>query len=244
MFGGDHRQDFAGNEKINNFTINPKHEIRNPKQIQKTKIQKFKTFKNLNLDIVLNFDIRISNFNQIMPYIPSGGELLKPREILEAAGLTEGMTAADMGCGTQGHFVFAAARIVGERGKVYGVDILKSALSGVESQAKLQNAKNVETVWSDIEVYGATKIADASLDMVMLINNLPKEAMLREATRLIKPGGRLLVVDWKSAAAPFGPPSKDRVSPETIKNIAANFGLKLEKEWSAGEYHFALTFFK
>jgi len=233
----------AGNEKINNFTINSKYEIRNPKQIQKTKIQKFKTFKNLNLDIVSNFDIRISNFNQIMPYIPSGGELLNPREILETAGLKEGMVAIDMGCGTQGHFVFAAARIVGDKGKVYGVDILKSALSGVESQAKLQGAKNVKTIWSDIEVYGATKIFGGA-DMVMLINNLPKEAMMREALRLVKPGGKLLAVDWKTSAAPFGPPSKDRIPPEVIKGLAGNLGLKLEKEWNAGKYHFGLVFTK
>jgi len=179
-----------------------------------------------------------------MSYIPSGSELLNPTEILQKAGLKEGMSAADMGCGTQGHFVFAAARIVGAKGLVYGVDILKSALAGVESQAKLQGAKNVAAVWSDIEVYGATKIPDASLDLVMLVNNLPKEAMFKEALRLVKSGGKLLVVDWKTSAAPFGPPTKDRIAPEIIKRTAESLGLKLETEFKAGPYHYGLVFIK
>ena len=149
-----------------------------------------------------------------------------------------------MGCGTQGHFVFAASRIVGPGGIVYGVDILKSALAVVESQTKLQGVQNVHPVWSDIEVYGATKIDDASLDLVMLVNNLPKEAMFREALRLVKPGGKLLVVDWKLSAAPFGPPSKDRISPETMKQLAKTMGLRLENEFEAGEYHYGLVFIK
>ena len=179
-----------------------------------------------------------------MVYIPSGGELLNPIKILTKADLREGMMAADMGCGTQGHFVFPAARLVGPSGVVYGVDILKSALSGVESQAKLQNFQNVFTVWSDIEIYGATKIEAASLDLAMLVNNLPKEAMLKEALRLVKPGGKLLIVDWKPAAAPLGPPSKDRIPPEAMKQAVASLGLKLADEFDAGQYHYGLVFDK
>lgn len=169
---------------------------------------------------------------------------MNPLQILQKAGLKEGMFVADMGCGTQGHFVFPAARIVGEKGVVYAVDILKSALAGVESQMKLQNAGNVKTVWSDIEIYGATKIKDASLDLVMLVNNLAKEAMLKEALRLVKPGGKLLVVDWKTAAAPFGPPTKDRILPEIMKKTVEGLGAKLEQEFEAGTYHYGLVFIK
>ena len=169
---------------------------------------------------------------------------MNPLQILQKAGLKEGMSVADMGCGTQGHFVFSAAKIVGEKGVVYGVDILKSALAGVESQIKLQGAGNVKTVWSDIEIFGATKIRDASLDLVMLVNNLAKEAMLKEALRLVKPGGKLLVVDWKTGAAPFGPPTKDRISPDIMKKAAEGLGVKLEQEFDAGTYHYGLVFIK
>ncbi len=179
-----------------------------------------------------------------MPYIPGGSELLNPFLILEHAGLREGMSVADLGCGAIGHFVFPAARLVGRSGTVYAVDILKSALSGVESRAKIEGANNVRTVWSDIEVVGATKIPSGSLDVVMLVNNLPKREMVTEAVRLTKPGGLLLVVDWKLTAAPFGPPSKDRVDKEAVKIMATTERLRLKEEFEAGQYHYGLTFVK
>jgi ubiquinone/menaquinone biosynthesis C-methylase UbiE len=179
-----------------------------------------------------------------MPYIPSGTELLNPFNVLERVGLREGMNAADLGSGSIGHFVFPAARMVGKNGMVYAVDILKSALSGIESRAKIEGVTNVRTVWSDIEIVGATNIPPGSLDLVMLVNNLPKQTMVSEAARLTKPGGRVLVVDWKPTAAPFGPPSKDRVDKEAIKVMANTDKLQLKEEFEAGQYHYGLIFLK
>lgn len=177
-----------------------------------------------------------------MPYIPSGSEVLNPKALVARMGAREGQIVADLGCGTQGHFVFPAAHAVGPKGKVYAVDILKSALSGVESRAKLEGVNNVETVWSDLEVYGATAVPE--LDLAMLINNLPKEAMLKEAARVVKKGGKLAVIDWKSEAAPLGPPSKDRVDKEKIKNLLASWRFRLVENFEAGPYHFGLVFVK
>jgi ubiquinone/menaquinone biosynthesis C-methylase UbiE len=179
-----------------------------------------------------------------MPYIPSGTELLNPFQVLERARLREGMSAADLGCGSIGHFVFPAARLVGRTGTVYAVDILKSALSGIESRAKIEGTANVRIVWSDVEIVGATDIPPATLDLTMLINNLPKQTMVAEAARLTKPGGELLVVDWKPTAAPFGPPSKDRVDQEAVKAMAAAEKLRLKEEFEAGQYHYGLIFVK
>lgn len=177
-----------------------------------------------------------------MPHIPSGSEVLNPKALVARMGVREGQIVADLGCGTQGHFVFPAAHAVGPKGKVYAVDILKSALSGVESRAKLEGVSNVETVWSDLEVYGATAVPE--LDLAMLINNLPKELMLKEAARVVKKGGKLTVIDWKSEAAPLGPPSKDRVSKEWVKDTLARMRFRLKEEFKAGPYHYGLIFIK
>jgi len=78
----------------------------------------------------------------------------------------------------------------------------------------------------------------------MLVNNLPKMPMIKEAIRLVKPGGKLLVVDWKLTEAPFGPPSKDRREPAAIKTDVAALGLRLVDEFEAGQYHYGLVFVK
>lgn len=177
-------------------------------------------------------------------YIPSGSELLNPFFLLEKAGVREGMVVADLGSGPQGHFVFPAARMVGKKSVAYAVDILKGALAGVESRAKFEGVGNVKTVWSDLEVPGGTKIREASLDLAMLINNRAKDAMIREAVRLVKPGGKLLIVDWKLTDIPFGPPTAERVSPEATKTMVGKYGLKLVEEFEAGKYHWGLLFTK
>ncbi|MBI5466069.1 MAG: class I SAM-dependent methyltransferase [Candidatus Kerfeldbacteria bacterium] len=159
-----------------------------------------------------------------------------------------GHQLADLGCGGAGYFTLPAARLVGSRGKVYAIDILKSALDGVVSKAKLANLMNVEPVWSDLERVGAAKIPEATLDQALLVNIMfqsrQNEAMLREAHRLLKSGGKLLVMDWKVEPTPFGPPLERRLSPESVKDLAARVGFTVEQQFDSGPYHYGFVFVK
>lgn len=180
-----------------------------------------------------------------MIYIPTGSELLDADKIVARLDLKSGMKVADLGCGAKGHFVWPSAKSVGKDGVVYAVDILKSALDSVASQSKLQNFNNVSPIWSDIEVCGGAKeIADESCDVAYLINVHAKPAMIKEALRTLKKGGKLLLSDWKAAATPFGPPTKDRISAEEAKKRATEFGLELESEFDAGPHHWGLIYKK
>jgi ubiquinone/menaquinone biosynthesis C-methylase UbiE len=180
--------------------------------------------------------------------ITGGNALIDANLITIKADLTEGMKVADLGCGTTGHFVFPTARIVGKSGIVYAVDILKTALENVKKMVKQENAENVKTVWSDLEVYGATGIEPNSLDLVMLNNTLylssKRKNIISEAIRLLKKGGRLMIVEWKLVALPFGPSIENRVREDLIKNTAQKMGLELKEEFEAGPYHYGLIFEK
>lgn len=177
-------------------------------------------------------------------YIPSGSELLNPHFLLEKSGIREGWKVADFGSGSAGHFVFPAARMVGASGVAYAVDILKSALAGIVSREKLEGVKNVKRIWADLDIPGATKIADESLDLVLLINNRVHEAMIREAVRVLKSGGRFLIVDWKTIATPFGPPTAERVDALQAKERVKKYGLQVVEEFEAGKYHWGLLLSK
>ena len=178
-------------------------------------------------------------------HIPTGSELLDANKIIARLDLKAGMKVADLGCGAKGHFVWPSAKSVGENGVVYAVDILKSALDSIASQSKLQNFTNVTAVWSDIEIYGGAEgIADGSCDAALLINVHAKPAMLKEALRTLKKGGKLLLIDWKAIATPFGPPTKDRISAEEAKKRATEFDLELEQEFDAGPHHWGLIYKK
>jgi ubiquinone/menaquinone biosynthesis C-methylase UbiE len=173
--------------------------------------------------------------------------LLDPKSILaDQLGLVVGQQVGDLGCGGAGYFTLPAARLVGPRGKVYGIDILKSALDGVISKAKLENLNNIEAVWSDLERVGAAKIPEETLDYALLVNIMfqarKNESILQEAYRLLKDGGKLLVIDWKVAATPFGPPLDHRLPPELVNTIAQQVGFHIEKQFEAGAYHYGFIF--
>ena len=181
-----------------------------------------------------------------MPDI-GGNELIKVN-VFEKVGLAEEMKVGDLGCGNLAYFSVPAAKIVGKKGIVYAVDILKSVLQSVEHIAQEQGLANIKTIWSNLEVVGATKIPAASLDLAMLHNMLfqseKDDQVFLETYRLIKSGGKLIVIDWKNISAPFGPPPAKRIKKEDVTKFATATGFTLLEEFEAGPYHFGLIFVK
>jgi ubiquinone/menaquinone biosynthesis C-methylase UbiE len=168
--------------------------------------------------------------------------------ILNKIAITEGQRVAELGCGNFGYFVFPVARMVGARGRVFAVDILKNTLEDIKKRALQENLQQIETVWSNLEIFKGTKIESASLDQALLINILHQSnkrvEILREAVRMLKNGSQLLVVEWKNSDSPFGPRSEQRVSKESLKEAAPKLGLNLKTEFEAGPYHYGLIFYK
>ena len=177
-----------------------------------------------------------------------GSAILDAYAILKKLQIKERMKIADFGCGAYGHFIFPAAKMIGPKGEVYAVDILKPALESVAKRAKQDNLTQVKTIWSDIEIFGATKIETESLDVGMIINNLfiakKRAELIRECLRLVKKGGKLLIIEWENVASPFGPPAEARVKADSLKKAAEKLGLKLLESFSAGQFHYGLIFEK
>ena len=147
----------------------------------------------------------------------SGTALIDPYKIFEKISLAEGQRVADLGCGRTGHFVFPAVKIVGDKGVVYAVDIIKNVLDSIKSMARSEGYDSVQTVWSDIELPGKTPIPAGSLDACFYVNVLfqlkNKVGAIKEAVRLLKKGGYLVVVDWAKKLGMLGP-AEVNVNPE------------------------------
>jgi ubiquinone/menaquinone biosynthesis C-methylase UbiE len=180
----------------------------------------------------------------------TGGNVLLSEElILDKAQIGDKMRVGNLGCGSSGHFVFPAAVRVGKKkGIIFAVDILKTVLERIDRRARQENYSNIQTVWSNLEVFGATKIESGSLDVVLLINILyqshKRAEILREAIRLLKKDGRLVAVEWKNVSSPLGPPVEDRVKQDLLEEAGKKLGLKLDEEFSAGQFHYGLVFTK
>ncbi len=178
----------------------------------------------------------------------AGKALIDPQLIIKKMGLSEGMRVADMGCGRTGHFIFSMAKIVGETGAVYAVDIIKNVLESIRGRAESEGYANVRVVWSDIEKIGYTPIPENSLDVCLFVNVMfllkDKAAALEEAKRLIFSQGLIVVVDWQKKLGPLGPTPELMLAPEKMRAIAAAAGLRALDEFPAGDYHYCLIFSK
>lgn len=182
-----------------------------------------------------------------MPEITKSA-LFDINDILSKIGIDEKQQVAELGCGNFGFFVFPLARLVGRQGKVYAVDILKPTLEEISKEAKKNNLPQIIPVWSNLEVFKAANIETSSLDSALLVNVLhqseKKIEILREAIRLLKRGGKLLIIEWKNEDLPLGPAPEKRVKLESLKSAAPKIGLNIAEEFEAGPYHYGLILIK
>lgn len=168
-----------------------------------------------------------------------------PREAVLQFSLREGMRVADMGTGS-GHYAHAAAGIVGERGRVYAIDIQEDVLKHVREGAHPRILGSLETIWGDFERVGGTRLRDGVLDAAILANTLfqleDHQGAAAEIRRVLKPQGRLLVVDWAGPYDGMGPSAESVYAEHAAEELFIGSGFHKEKAFRAGPHHYALVF--
>lgn len=166
-----------------------------------------------------------------------------PQQNVARLGLKEGMLVADFGAGT-GFYTRAASYYVGHTGKIYAVEIQRDLIRKLEEELINNGISNVECVWGDIERRGGTKIADKIMDAVIVSNVLfqveDRLGLLDEAKRILKPGGRALVVDWKDSFNGMGPTEERIISKSKAENLLTNRGFKIIENVSVGDHHYGI----
>jgi ubiquinone/menaquinone biosynthesis C-methylase UbiE len=151
----------------------------------------------------------------------------KPDEVVAALGLKKGGTACDIGAGP-GYFALRMARVVGEAGQVFAVDVEPRMLEALRERIAAAGARNVTPV---LGLPDDPLLPRRTCDVILIVNTFHHfpdgEAYLKGLIGRLKPGGRIVNIDFHKRELPVGPPVEHKVAQEDFVALAAKAGLKV-----------------
>jgi ubiquinone/menaquinone biosynthesis C-methylase UbiE len=166
---------------------------------------------------------------------PSRDEWQKPHEVVMALDLKSTDAIADIGAGT-GYF---ARRFALHAGKVYAVDIDEKLLAIAGKDAP----PNLITV---LAAPDDPRLPERSVDIVFFCDVLHhienRASYYRKLARILKPGGRIVVIDFYDKSLPVGPPPSMKLSAEKVIAELRDAGFALVKRLDILPYQYYLFF--
>jgi ubiquinone/menaquinone biosynthesis C-methylase UbiE len=172
-------------------------------------------------------------------------ELVDFNLVLQALSLTPSTVFLDLGCG-RGNYAIAVAESMGPRSKVYAVDAWREGLEELETQAAARGLDIITTIHANLNEH--IPLEDGTVDVVFmatvlhdLLRESSGEVAMNEIRRVLKPGGRLCIVEFKKVEDGPGPPLNVRLSPEETEELVAPFGFVKDRITDLGPFHYLLA---
>jgi Methylase involved in ubiquinone/menaquinone biosynthesis len=180
---------------------------------------------------------------------------LDARDVLSRLNLKGNEVFADIGCG-DGHVAMEAYDMLDDEATIYAVDIFEPSIEDMEKEVEEKGIKNIIPVQSDVSDHIA--IADGTVDICLLINVFhhfvameKTDGAICELKRIIKPEGKIAVMDYKKEDTGYGPPLRVKSTPEEMEEMFTKHGLKMVhldneagEDLEHGKSHYIITFGK
>lgn len=170
-----------------------------------------------------------------------------PKKHIEQLNIAPGMKVADFGAGA-GYLAVELADAVGESGKVFVIDIQSDLLTKATHLASERHLQSLVFLQGDLEKPNGSSLESDSLDVVICSNLLfqvaHKDAVVSEAHRVLRPSGRLLIIDWRESFGGIGPQPEHVFNEIRARDVCERLGYSFVSEIDAGTYHYGLIYRK
>ena len=170
-------------------------------------------------------------------------DILNAKNVIKALKIRDGMILVDAGCG-DGFISIEASKAIGA-GKIYAIDIYEKSINILKKTIKKENIKNIKAILGDIT--RKLPIPDATVDIYFMANvlhglvaNKRIKPAMREIIRVLKPDGRLAIVEFKKRSR-LGPHPSLRLDPDKISDIIKVYGFHPVRVEDVGPYHYILV---
>jgi arsenite methyltransferase len=167
----------------------------------------------------------------------------KPHEVLTALAIKSGETIADIGAGS-GYFTFRLSHFVGEKGKIYAVDVSPDMILYINRRMRDLKVNNVISILADPD---DPLLPDRAVNRFFFsdswhhIENQKKYLSLMK--RMLKPRGEIVMIDFhKKKEITVGPPLEMRIAREDLIKQMEQNGFRLAKEHTFLPYQYFLVF--
>ncbi len=172
-------------------------------------------------------------------------ELVDVDRVFQSLPLTPSTVFLDLGCG-KGKYALAAARFMGPHSTVYGIDAWQKGLEELKQQAASEGLRNVIAIHANLNEH--IPLDNAAVDvclMASVLHDLLRESsgdtVMAETARVLKPGGRLCIIEFKKVGDGPGPPLSVRLSPEETEALIMPFGFVKDRVTDAGPFHYLIA---
>jgi predicted methyltransferase len=172
-----------------------------------------------------------------------------PAGVLRALGIRPGMVVVDLCCG-DGYFTAPLAKIVD--GQVHAVDIDPAMIEQTRAAVEAAGTSALSLLCADARDLPA--LLPGHADCVLIANTFHgvpgKTAMACTAAAVLRPGGRLAIVNWRPLprehtvvlGKPRGPKSEMRMSPDDVRAVVEPGGFVLEQVVDLPPFHYGAMF--
>jgi ubiquinone/menaquinone biosynthesis C-methylase UbiE len=165
----------------------------------------------------------------------------KPHEVMEALAVKDGEVIADIGAGS-GYFTLRLAKHVGASGRVYAVDISPDMIRHLDTRVRDAGLTNVSTILAPPNDPQLPQPVDRFLIVDVWHHIEDQPGYLAKMKKLLKPGGRVVMIDFHKRELPVGPPLAMKIAREDlIKQMTAN-GFRVAAEHTFLPYQYFLVF--
>ncbi len=165
-----------------------------------------------------------------------------PDKVFEKMGNLSGKTVADIGVGT-GYFAF---RLVRKGANVIGIDIEEKFLEYIESRKSDLPGSLSEKITTRLTVPDDPNLSPNEVDWVLIVNTYyildNRISYLKKIRQGLKPGGKLIVVDYKSGDLPVGPTEEEKITANEAVAEMENAGFHMiEKDLNSLQYQYIIV---
>ncbi|UYM82704.1 class I SAM-dependent methyltransferase [Heyndrickxia coagulans] len=158
---------------------------------------------------------------------PERKEKLPPDQILALLELKKGDIVADLGSGN-GFFSIPIAQKT--ETTVYAVDIEPKMLDGLKAYASQEGVTTIRPIVSDLtEMAIANQAVDKIFSSLVMHEISDLEKAIQEMRRILRPNGKLLILDWEAVDMNEGPPLSVRIPSDKLKAVFEGQGFYVEK---------------